>query len=276
MKLATCNEPWRDKSIEEVFQIAARIGYEGVEIAPFLLAERVDDISAERRREINRAAKDAGVEMPGLHWLFASPPGLHLTSEDDQVRRKSAEYLEHLADFCADLGGKVMIFGSPKQRNFSPPTTYEQAWQRAKDVYSAAADTLAKRDVTLCIEGLSPKETNFIQTVDEAARMADEIGHPNIDIMLDIKAMATMPDGVIGTIKKYGSRAKHFHANQPHGEGVGMPVAEGEQVDLKPIMEALKESGYDGWVSVEPFDYNPDPDTVAETGLETLKQALGE
>ena len=71
MKLATCSEPWRDvASIEEVFQIAGRIGYDGVEIAPYTLAEHVDDISAGRRKEIVQAAAGAGVEIVGLHWLF--------------------------------------------------------------------------------------------------------------------------------------------------------------------------------------------------------------
>ena len=268
MKLAICNELWRDVAIETIFAKAAEIGFDGVEIAPFTLAESVETITADRRREIVKAASDAGVEIVGLHWLFVSPKGLHLTTPDESVRRRSADYLKALADFCADLGGKVMIFGSPGQRDLVAPTTFEEGWARAKEVYAASADTLQARGVTLCIEALAPAETNFIQTADEAAKMADEIGHPNIDIMLDVKAMASMPDGITPTIAKHASRARHFHANDPTGKGPGM-----NGTRFEPILAALAKTDFKGWVSVEPFDYEPDPDTVAKTAYATLTEA---
>jgi sugar phosphate isomerase/epimerase len=277
MRLATCNEPWNGiASIEEVFQIAARIGFDGVEIAPFTLAEHVDDISAARRKEIARAAADAGVAIVGLHWLFVSPKGLHMTTPDAAVRRTTTEYLKSLANFCGDLGGTVMILGSPKQRSIEPPTTTEEGWKRTKDVLAAGGDALAARGVSLCIEALAPSETNFIQTLDESTRLADEIGHPNIDVMIDVKAMSSMPDGVVGTIQRFGKRARHFHANHPSGKGVGMPLTagEGEPIDWSTVLRTLKQSGFTGWVSCEPFDYKPDPTTVAETAYAALKAAL--
>jgi len=276
MKLATCTEPWRDLPIEDVIEVAAELGFDGVEIAHFTIADDVRQIPPDRRQRIARAAADAGIEIVGLHWLFVSPKGLHLTTPDAAVRGKAADYLKHLADFCGDLGGRVMTFGSPAQRNIEPPTTFEEGWKRAKEVFAAAADTLAARNVTLCIEALAPAETNFIQTLDESTRLADEIGHPNIDVMLDCKAMSSMPDGVIGTIRRFGARAKHFHANEAGGKGVGMPIDPGQPaaIDFVQVMRALIETGYDRWVSLEPFDYNPDPTTVARTGLKVLKEAL--
>jgi sugar phosphate isomerase/epimerase len=276
MRLATCNEPWRETPIEQVFQIAARIGFDGVELAPFTIAEHVDDISADRRRAIVRAAADAGVAIVGLHWLFVSPKGLHITTPDEAVRRKSAEYLRSLVNFCGDVGGNVMTLGSPNQRSITPPTTFEEGWKRAKDVLATVANTCSERGVTICFEALSPMETNFINTVEQAAKLADEIGHPSIDIMLDVKAISSMPDGIEGTIRRFGKRAKHFHANHPSGKGVGMPLADGDgqPLDLKPILKTLAATGFDRWVSVEPFDYLPDPTTVAETAYKTLKAAM--
>lgn len=276
MKFATCNEPWKETPIEEVFRIAARLGFGGVEIAPFTLAERVEQIPAGRRREIVQAARNAGVQIVGLHWLLVSPKGLHLTAPDEAVRKQTADYLKALSDFCADLGGKVMIFGSPKQRSIEPPTTFEEAWKRARDLFASCADHFGARGVTLCFEALTPRETDFINTIAEAVKLVDEVGHPNVDIMLDTKAMSSMPDGVEATIRKYGRRAKHIHVNEPSGKGVGMPIAEGDlpSIDFKPVLKALAASGYDRWVSLEPFDYNPDPTTVAEVGLKMLKSAI--
>lgn len=276
MRLATCSEPWRDSPIEDVFRTAAELGFDGVELAPFTLADQVTEIGAGRRKQIVKAAADAGVEIVGLHWLFVSPKGLHLTTPDAAVRKQSSDYLKALVDFCGDVGGKVMVFGSPKQRSIEPPVTFEEGWKRAKDVWASAGDTLADRGVTLCLEALAPAETNFINTIEQAARMADEIGHPNIDIMLDCKAMSSMPDGVVNTIRRFGKRAKHFHANEAGGKGVGMPVGEDEPagLDFNAVLKTLIESGFDKWVSVEPFDYKPDPTTVARTAIRTLKEAL--
>src|SRR3990167_3784776 len=119
MKLATCNQPWRAVPVEKVFGIAAEVGFDGVEIAPFTIAEHVAEISADRRRQIVKAAADAGVEIVGLHWLFVSPKGLPLTTPDALVRRKSADYLKNLADFCGDLGERhrrldVPLLGRPE------------------------------------------------------------------------------------------------------------------------------------------------------------------
>jgi sugar phosphate isomerase/epimerase len=276
MKLATCNEPWRDTPIEEVFQTAARLGFDGVELAPFTLAEDVRQISAGRRNEIRRAAADAGVAIVGVHWLFVAPKGLHLTTPDPAVRRESSTYLGALADFCADVGGNVMILGSPKQRSVEPPTTQEEAWKRARDVLAGCTDCLADRGVYLAFEALSPKETNFINTAEQAVRLAEEVAHPNVGIMLDTKAVSSMPDPIEETIRRFGARALHFHANEPSGKGAGMPRGPEDppHVDFAPILKALAATGYDRWVSLEPFDYNPDPTTVAEVGLKTLKAAL--
>lgn len=276
MKFATCNEPWRDEPIEEVFATAARIGYTGVEIAPFTLAETVDEISAARRKEIVKAAGDAGVEIVGLHWLLVSPKGLHITTADAALRQKTVDYMKKLVDFCGDLGGKVMVHGSPKQRDVEAGSTFDDAWKRARDVFAACGPTCAERDVMLTIEALSTKETNFINTATEAAKLAEEVGHPNIGIMLDLKAMSAMPEGIIENIKRFGAKAAHFHANEPCGKGVGMPLTsdEGKNVDLKPVLAELKASGFQGWVSVEPFDYNPDPTTVAEVGFKALTAAV--
>ena len=87
--------------------------------------------------------------------------------------------------------------------------------------------------------------------------------------------MSSMPDGVEGTIRRFGGRAKHCHGNEPSGKGVGMPIAEGDapSLDFQAVFKALADSGYNRWVSVEPFDYTPDPTTVAGTAIKTLKAA---
>ncbi len=268
--LAICNEMYKDQPIEQVFAKAKQMGYDGVEIAPFTLAESAEQVPLGRRKEIARAAADSGIRMPALHWLFVGPAGLHFTSPDAAVRRRSADYLRALVDLCADLGGSILVHGSPKQRSFEAPDTFEDARKRAVEVIRSVVPHLRTRKVSWCCEALSPKETNFINTAEQAVQFTRAIGEPDVvGIMLDVKAMSFMPDGPAKTVQRFGSGARHLHVNTPEGKGPGMA-----EYDFAPILQAAKQAGYQGWVSAEPFDYTPDADTVARTIIATLKDAV--
>ena len=133
-KYALCNEILQDFSWPEQCDIIGKAGYDGVEIASFtLVKEGVQEISAERRKQMVRDMKSSGIECAGLHWLFTPPPhGLHFTTADQQLREKSINYLDQLIDFCGDLGGEIMVFGSPGQRG----TTDGVSLQEAKNYFA--------------------------------------------------------------------------------------------------------------------------------------------
>lgn len=264
---ALCSEVFKTP-IEETFRTVAALGFQGIEIAPFNIAESVEEVSAKRRREIRQAAEDVNLEILGLHWLLVSPSGLHLTTDDDGVRAKTINYLKALTHFCADLGGDFMVLGSPAQRNIAPKSDANAARARAIDALRQVGPTLSERGVRLLLEALHPNETNFLQTIEEVEALNVEIDHDQISYMLDCKAMSGMPDGIVGTIKKYGRTTGHFHANDPSGAGPGMG-----ELAFAPVLDALSASGYKGWVSSEPFQYEPDSETVARTALQTLTAA---
>ncbi len=113
--------PWRRR-----FAVAAECGYTGIEFAPFTLGSDIRRISPSQRADIRRLAEDAGLEVVGLHWLLAKTEGLHLTSPDPATRRRTAEYLGELARLCRDLGGWVLVLGSPQQRNLLPGVSPQQ------------------------------------------------------------------------------------------------------------------------------------------------------
>ena len=267
---ALCSEVFKTP-IEETIRAVAALGFQGIEIAPFTIEPDVNDISDGRRREIRRVAEGEGIQIIGLHWLLVSPEGLHLTSPDAGVRERTTEYLQSLARFCADLGGQVMVLGSPKQRNIPEGESATEARARAIGTLAGAADVCGRCGVHLLLEALHPNETNFLQTIEDVLVVIEKIDHPNVGFMLDCKAMSGMPRGIIGTIEQYGATAGHFHANDPSGAGPGMG-----NLEFGPVLEALRSSGYEGWVSSEPFQYEPDSETVARTALETLKRAEGD
>src|SRR5207245_7541925 len=127
MRYAICNETFEGWDHRRVCRLVADLAYGGLEMAPFTLAPSITDVSSERRRTLRREAEECGLKIIGLHWLLAKTEGLHLTSPDETVRRRTAEYLVELARCCRDLGGELMVFGSPAQRRIPAGGSKKQA-----------------------------------------------------------------------------------------------------------------------------------------------------
>ncbi|MCS6829318.1 MAG: sugar phosphate isomerase/epimerase family protein [Armatimonadota bacterium] len=269
MFFSICNELFQGWQLRRVMEYCAALGYHAVEIAPFTLAESVEQLTAADRASIRKQAREAGVDIAGLHWLLVKPEGLHLTASDADVRRRTAQYLVELAHFCADIGGKVLVLGSPKQRNVLPESTYEQAWERAVETLRPAVRAAERRGVVWCIEPLSPVETNFLNRAEDAIRFAQALDSPAARIVLDVKAMSSEGKPIPQIIRESAGWFAHFHANDPNLKGPGMG-----NVDFAPILHTLQAIGYNGYVSVEVFDYSDGAECIAEVSLRNLKQAL--
>jgi sugar phosphate isomerase/epimerase len=267
MRYAICNETFEGWPHERVCRYVADLGYQGLELAPFTLAPRITDVTADRRRELREQAERCGLTIIGLHWLLAKTTGLQLTSADAAVRKATADYLVELARCCRDLGGSLLVFGSPAQRRVPAGATKEEATGYALDTFSRAAPAFADCGVTLCLEPLSPPEADFINTAAEGVELLDRLDHPNFKLHLDVKAMSTEQVPATELIRRHAARTAHFHANDPNLRGPGFGAT-----DFVPIFRSLRESGYSGWVSVEVFDYKPDPETIASESLRYMRE----
>ncbi len=274
MKYAICNETFVDWPFDEAFAKAREVGYTGIEIAPFTLKPGtstidVRDISDQQRSEVRQQAADAGLEVIGLHWLLAKTEGYYLTSPDTAVRQRTTEYFKTLAQFCRDLGGSVMVLGSPQQRNLLPDVSCAEAMQYAAEVLRAAMPTFSDCDVTLALEPLSPNEGDFLLTAESAIELATQIDSPQCRLHLDTKAMSSEAKPIPEIIRESRPWLAHFHANDPNLLGPGMG-----DLDFKPILAVLKEIDYQGWVSVEVFDYSPGPEVIAKQSLEYMRKIV--
>jgi sugar phosphate isomerase/epimerase len=270
MRYAICNETFEGWDHARVCRFVAELGYGGLELAPFTLAPRITDVTAEQRRLLRRQAEDSGVQIIGLHWLLAKTEGLQLTSPDEAVRRRTAEYLVELARACRDLGGELMVFGSPAQRRIPPGATHAQAANYALDTFSRAMPGIAECGIKLCLEPLAPAEADFINTCAEAVALLDRLPHPNFVLHQDVKAMSSEAEPIPELIHRHAARTGHFHANDANRRGPGFG-----STDFVPILRALKETNYPGWVSVEVFDYSPDPETIARESIRYMRECEG-
>ena len=272
MRFSLCNEVIRDMEFAAQCEFAAKLGYAGLEVAPFTFDENPHLMPDSRRKELRRAAEDAGIAITGLHWLLITPEGLSLNSPDDSLRAKTVDVIERLVGLCADLGGTYLVHGSPKQRSV-PEGEDPEPWKaRTMDTLRAAARAAESAGVVYCIEPLARAETNFINTLAAAAAVIKVIGSDALRTMIDNKAAAPtedlpipalidkwLPTGLIG----------HVHLNDSNRRAPG----QGDD-RFAPILSALKRHDYDGFIGIEPFIYEPDGAATAAFAIGYLRGVL--
>ncbi|MHA1733601.1 MAG: sugar phosphate isomerase/epimerase family protein [Promethearchaeota archaeon] len=270
MRLAICNELLQERfTFEKTCEVVAGFGYEGVELAPFTFAKDIRELPGPAPREIGATAERFGLEVPALHWLLSSPPGMSVTSPDARVQAETRSFFRELINFAEGVGAGTLVFGSPRQRSVDLAAGWDfgESWKRAVSFFQEMGDLAAERGIVIALEPLDPALTNFLTNSDEALRFVGEVGSPAVRVHLDAKAMSTESSDVAGVIRKVGKgNLAHFHANDPNGLGPGMG-----ELDFHPIAAALREIGYDGWVSVEAFDKTVDPVDLARASYDYLR-----
>jgi D-psicose/D-tagatose/L-ribulose 3-epimerase len=272
MRISLCNEVIAPMPFPRQCEYAAKLGYDGLEIAPYTLSEEPHRMGAAQIAAARSAAEDSGVAITGLHWLLLKPAGLSISTRDDATRKKTVEVMCALIDLTAELGGRYLVHGSPHQRRVDPGETRAAAMARAQECFAAVAARARKAGVVYCIEPLSSEQTPLINTLEEAAQMVAAIGNPAVSSMLDCSSAGRMEKQTLGAlVERWLPKGliAHVQVNDRNRRGPG----QGEQ-RFAPLFAALKRHGYGGDVAVEPFDYVPDGPGAAARAIGYIKGIL--
>jgi D-psicose/D-tagatose/L-ribulose 3-epimerase len=233
---------------------------------PGTLSENPVSIGAERRAELRRIIADHRLHFVGLHNILTVPPGLHATSGDVTVRQRTWDFIRRLTDFCADLGGGVMVFGSGKQRETPPGVSKTETLARFREGLASVAAHADQRSVTILIEPLAPHLCNFINRLDEAAGVVREVNSPAVKTMFDVHNTAGETLSASDLIDKYIDIIRHVHLNEMNGRPPGTG-----SYDYSALFRALQRQQYKHWLSLEVFDFHPTGEAVASESLRFLK-----
>lgn len=264
MKIALCNVTIAALPFERQCEMAAELGYDGLEIAPVTLDPDPRLLSAEKRAALRRAASNAGIIITGLHGLMRTPQNLSITSRDAAQRKHTVEVMRGLCGLAADLGGRILVHGSPEQRRLEPGLE-DEGRKYAIDCFAAVADDAAAAGVVYCVEALSRQQTGCINTIAEAVALVRGVNNPGLRTMLDCSAAATTEtESIPDLIRRWlpTGLIAHVHLNDPNRRGPG----EGD-LAFAPIFAALREQNYAGNFGVEPFVYKPDGPTCAARAI---------
>ncbi len=263
-----CNEVFEKWDFAESCRAARKLGYAGIEISPFTLAEHVDQISPARRRELGNIIRSEGLRFAGLHWLLVTPKWLHITTANRDVRERSWQYLEKLIDLCGDLGQPaVMVLGSPKQRATAGGATRQEAVQHLTEGLARVAPHAAARKATICLEALDHKQTDVINTLAEAVAVVKQVSHPAIRTMFDYHNVGDEKEPSEALVRRYYPMIRHVHINEMDGRHPGTG-----SYDFLPVLRVLKEKKYGGWVSLEVFDFSLGAERIAREAMEHIRK----
>jgi len=271
---SVCNELFEKWDFADSCRAARKFGYEGLEIAPFTLADRVDDISKERRKQFGHIIESEGLKFVGLHWLLVTPKWLHITTAQRDIRERSWHYFRKLVDFCGDLesyasarpAGAVMVLGSPKQRGTQGNTPADANGYLAEGLASLAPQAAARR-ITICLEPLDHTQTDVVNTLAEAVAVVRKVNHPAIQTMFDFHNTADEKEPVDLLVERYYPMIRHVHINEMDGRGPGTG-----HYDFRPVLRVLKNRKYSGWVSLEVFDFKEGAESIGREAMRYLRK----
>ncbi|MBA7570118.1 D-psicose 3-epimerase [subsurface metagenome] len=271
-RLAICNEIFENLDFSQLCKRMSEIGYDGIEIAPFTIAKDVRTFPTDRRHEMKKIAQSHGLEIIALHWLLVSPLGLHISSPDRQIYKHTLNYFKELITFGHDLGTKVLVLGSPAQRNIDSAWDKESAMVQIVEFLREVGDTAEVNDIMIGFEPLGPQITNVGGTTQDTLNLLTEVNHPNIKFHLDFSAMCRDPLPIDAQIDLVDiDRLVHVHVNDPNQYGPGMG-----DLEIGPILHQLHDKGYKGWYSVETFAKGISPLQIASESITNLKKYISD
>jgi sugar phosphate isomerase/epimerase len=255
MKYSVCNELFGDMVLSDAASIIRAGGYTGIEFAPYTIFGDFSPGNIKAGIRATRVALDgAGLAFVGFHWLLAKPDGLHLASPDSAVRSRTVEHLTRLIDAAGELGGGVLVFGSPRQRGSLPGVGKAEA----EAAFAAALREVAPRaeaaGCAILVESLSPEQTDVVNSLADAVRLADSVGSPAVSSMFDFRNVSSESERWDTLLERHYGHIRHVHANEIDGRAPGTGKS-----DYLPAFKTLLRHRYQGWVSVEIFETPPDP-----------------
>lgn len=222
----------------------AKLGFDVLEVST---AGMLDMPKAELD-ELRKAAEENRIEIT---YCVGFSPDKDLASQDQSIRRNGIEYAKRTLEVIHYMKGKV--FGGINYSSW--PGTLEAGitdkrpyLERSINSIREVIKTAENYDITYCVEVVNRFEQYLINTVEEGVAYVNEVGGPNIKLLLDVFHMNIEEDSIGEAIVYAGNKLGHLHIGECNRKVPGkghMPWDE--------IAVALKRINYTGRIVMEPF-----------------------
>ncbi len=243
-------------SLEKSFGDLGKLGYDGVELMT-LNPSKLDWAQVKETAEKNGLS----VVLVCTGEIYGQL-GLSFADRDPDRRRQAVERVYEIIDFASYLGANINIGRVRGQYYDDVPKEQTYAW--AVDAFRKISDYAKPKNVMIALESVTIMQTNFINTIPEAAKMVDDVDRDNFKLMMDIFHLNIEEPDLYKTIRDYASYNIHVHLadnNRRYPGHCGL--------DFEKIISTFKEVGYDGAFCTEIFQI-PNQEEAAKGAIEHL------
>ena len=250
--------------LDETIKRIARIGYDGIEIGAASPHAYPDYLDKKQRREIKAVLDSSGIALSSMLLAPGGGPGFNVASPLAAERKNTIEQYIKVAELCASLGGKILIYVAGWQV-FG--TSAEQAWDWSRDALSVVAKAAGDMGIAVVVEPTSA-DSNLVESCGGAIRMMREVGQPNIKLMFDTYHALYRNEVPTDYVYSMGRDLHHVHLADVNRSAPG-----DGRVDYPSLVAALKDVGFDGYLTMEiGFDRRAvEPDLIARRAYEYMK-----
>jgi len=244
MKVGCCGSmigPATDPIGIDTVETLAELGFDYVELSLADLAALPDEAFDRLACRLGRS----GLACEACNNFF--PRRVRLTGADACLDR-ALEYARPALARAASLGARVIVFGSSGAKNVPEGFPYDRAWLQIVLLLQTLGPVAAEHDLVIAIEPLNRLESNIVNSVAEGLRLAGDVQHPNVQLLVDYYHLMIEredPDVVL----RAGSAIRHVHV--AHVPGRRFPVA--IDAAASRFFERLRRVDYAGRCSIEAF-----------------------
>lgn len=252
LKLAVSNIGWNSSEEEDIKKLLLEMEVKGIEVSPDRLFNEKLEFDNNKIIRYRNFWRKSNIDLVSMQGILFSKDQLKIF-ESEENRRDTMAYLKKIISVSDQLGVKVVMFGSPKNRKRNELTA-EEADAIAVPFFRELARCAYDKGMYFCIEH-NPKEygSDYIERASEALILAKKVNHPGFGVNIDTGALVLSGDASEAIIS-CGNYIKHFHISQPCLSSV-------ESIDEnvhKSFADALRKIKYKGWMSIE-MERSKDP-----------------
>ena len=232
-----------DADHKKYIKKVAEIGFDILEFQ----AQPLLEMSREHMRELVLLAEECGIE---LTYSLGLDRNYDVSSLDEKVRLGGVDYLKRIVERIGFMGGTLLSgvsyagWGTPDNFNGDKRPYWENSIKSMKGIIKTAENC----GVTYCVEAVNRFETCLINTAEEALKYVDEVGSPNIGVLLDTYHMNIEENNIGDAIRLAGNKLTSFHTGENNRTAPGRG-----HLNWDEIFGALSEIGYKGRIVSEPF-----------------------
>ena len=244
MRFGCCGSmitPRQDLIGIEIIEDLAAIGFDYIELS-------IRDLTALPEpafMQILKRIEASGIRCESCNNFF--PARVRLTGPEASLPAAVA-YATTIFERAAQLGASAIVFGSADAKNVPAGYSHEDAWGQIVELLQALGPIAGNYGITIAIEPLNTRESNIVCTAKEGLKLAREVNHPNVQLLIDYYHLRQANEDP-AIVLEAGSAIRHLHFAEPIERRFPLePAAEYEI-----FFSNLRQIGYSGRCSIEAY-----------------------